>query len=66
MIDNRTEAGKLLGLPPLVSQGDAEKILGVGVGNLRKVSGMPEPVYHSPKRWRVQDVEMLARARARK
>lgn len=69
MPDNRTEAGRILNLPDLVRQTEAEQILGVSKGNLGKVSrdgGLPEPVYARPKQWRRQDVELLAKARARR
>lgn len=63
--ESRSEAGKILKLPELVTQAGAEILLDVGKGNLRKVSGLPEPVYVKPcKQWRRSDVEMLARARA--
>ena len=65
--ESRSEAGKILKLPELVTQAGAEILLDVGKGNLRKVSGLPEPVYVKPcKQWKRVDIERLAKARARK
>lgn len=60
-----TEHGKQLGLQELVGAAQAERILGVGAGNIGRVAQVPDPVYVLPsgRLWLRSEVEDLARRR---